>query len=171
MHAWARPAPIFGYGSGTDEEQEFAQDPGPTPPWSFADPGPRIPPGTPGPGSGTGGLVTLVSYALWPLLTLVIVALWFAATLDIVLYSGGEAFTKLKLLCMAVLVSAVATAGVASIGGVFGGQYFDTVARANSDEVGKQDPNRAYLFSFGLEHASSATPAESPTTEKQIRHN
>lgn len=120
-----------------------------------------------------GGLVTLVSYALWPLLTLVIVALWFAATLDIVLYSGGEAFTKAKLLCMAVLVLAVATAGVASIGGVFGGQRFDTVARANSDEakVYEQDPKRAYLFSFGLEHASYTTPAKSTTTEKQIQHN
>lgn len=116
--------------------------------------------------------MTLISYALWPLLTLVIVALWFAATLDIVLYSGGEAFTKLKLLCMAVLVSAVATAGVASIGGVFGGGRFDTVAGANSDEaeVYEQDPNRAYLFSFGLEHASYTTPAKSTTTEKQIRH-
>ena len=117
--------------------------------------------------------MTLVSYALWPLLTLVIVALWFAATLDIVLYSGGEAFTKAKLLFMAVLVSAVATAGVASIGGVFGGgQRFDTVGRANSDEakVYEQDPKRAYLFSFGLEHASYTTPAKSTTTEKQIQH-
>ncbi len=117
--------------------------------------------------------MTFVSYVLWPLLTLVIVALWFAATLDIALHSGGGAFTNAKLLCMTVLVSVVAAAAVASIGGVFGGQWFDTAARANPDgvEVGKQDPERAYLFSFGLEHASSVTPAKSTTTEKQIQPN
>ena len=114
--------------------------------------------------------MTFVSYALWPLLTLLIVALWFAATLDIVLHSGGEA-TNAKLLCMTVLVSVVAVAAVASIGGVFGGQYFDTAARTNPDGVGKQDPDRAYLFSFGLEHASSVTPAKSTAPEKQTRHN
>ncbi len=116
--------------------------------------------------------MTFVSYALWPLLTLLIVALWFAATLDIVLHSGGEA-TNAKLLCMTVLVSVVAVAAVASIGGVFGGQWFDTAARTNPDGVvvGKQDPERAYLFSFGLEHASSATPAKSTTPEKQTQHN
>jgi len=115
--------------------------------------------------------VTFVSYALWPLLTLLIVALWFAATLDIVLHSGGEAFTNAKLLCMTVLVSIVSVAAVASIGGVFGGQWFDTAARANPDgvKISKQDPERAYLFSFGLEHASSVTPAKSTAPEKQTR--
>ncbi len=115
--------------------------------------------------------MTFVSYALWPLLTLLIVALWFAATLDIVLHSGGEAFTNAKLLCMTVLVSVVAVAAVASIGGVFGGQWFDTAARTNPDGVGKQDPDRAYIFSFGLEHASSVTPAKSTAPEKQTQHN
>ena len=97
MHARAQPDPIFGRDSGTDEEHEFAQDPGPTSPRSFADYRPRLPPDTPGYGSDIGGgLVTLVSYALRPLLTLVIVALRFAASLEIVLYIGGEVCTIAK---------------------------------------------------------------------------
>lgn len=117
--------------------------------------------------------MTLVTYALWPLLTLAIVALWVAATLDIVLHRGGEAFTNVKLLCMTALVSVVAAIAVAGIGAVFAGHWFETVARANPNgvQVDKQDPSRTYLFSFGLEHASSITPAKSTSAEKQVQRN
>jgi nitrate reductase NapE component len=51
---------------------------------------------------------SVLSYALWPLLTLAIVGLWVAATMDILRNRDGEAFTNVKLLCMATLVSVAA---------------------------------------------------------------
>ena len=112
------------------------------------------------------GLATLVfSYALWPLLTLAIVGLWVAATMDIVRHRHGGAFTNVKLLCMATLVSVVAVIAIAGIGAIFGGQWSEAVSSATSDDIrtdGQEGlPARAYLFSFGLEHVSNAASAES----------
>ena len=112
-----------------------------------------------------GELASLVlPYVLWPLLTLTVAGLWFAATLDITRHRRGESFTNAKLLCMATLISTVAVIALAGIGATFGGQWSDAVSgetpdgtQANGQEAA---PPRAYLFSFGLEHASDATPAE-----------
>jgi hypothetical protein len=115
--------------------------------------------------------VTFVSYALWPLLTLAIVALWFAATLEIVLHRGDEAFTSVKVLCMTALVSVAAATAVTSAGAVFAGQWLESVEGASHAEgvrADEQDSSRAYLFSFGLEHASYGTPPESRGTEEQV---
>ena len=118
------------------------------------------------------GLATLVhSYALWPLLTLAIVGLWFVATMDIVRHRHGEAFTNVKLLCMATLVSVVAVIAIVGIGAIFGGQWSDAVSGAMSDgaQSDRQEgvPARAYLFSFGLEHAFNETPAESTSANQR----
>jgi hypothetical protein len=107
----------------------------------------------------------VLSYVSWPLLTLAIVGLWVAAMLDIVRHRHGEAFTKVKLLCMATLVSVVAVIAIAGIGAILGGQWSETVSSAHSDGTRTNSQEgvsaRAYLFSFGLEHVSNVTPAES----------
>lgn len=104
-------------------------------------------------------LATLVlPYVLWPLLTLAVAGLWVAAALDIARHRRGEAFTNAKLLCMTTLVSAVAVIALAGVGATFGGQWSDAVSTATSDGTqgnGQEAaPPRAYIFSFGLEHAS-----------------
>jgi hypothetical protein len=118
---------------------------------------------------------SVISYALWPLLTLAIVGLWVAATMDIVRNSHGEAFKNVKLLCMATLVSVVAVIAIVSVGAVFGAQWSEAVSSfATSDGTGtneqEMDPARAYLFSFGLEHATYSSLADprnvaSPTSQ------
>ena len=110
-------------------------------------------------------LATLVlPYVLWPLLTLAVAGLWVAAAIDIARHRHGETFTNAKLLSMATLVSVVAVIALAGIGATFGGQWSDAVSTATSDgtQANEQEaaPPRAYLFSFGLEHASDATPDE-----------
>ncbi len=108
---------------------------------------------------------SVLSYALWPLLTLAIVGLWVAATIDIMRNRGGEAFTNVKLLCMATLVSVAAVAAIVGIGAIFGGQWSEAVSSATVNDIrtdGQEGlPARAYLFSFGLEHVSNAASAES----------
>jgi hypothetical protein len=116
--------------------------------------------------------ISVLLYALWPLLTLAVAALWIAATLDIIRHRRGEAFSNVKLLCMATLVSVAAVIAIGGIGAVLGGQWFEAVARASSNEIqtNKQDgevPARSYLFSFGLEHASYVTPANSMSAKEQ----
>lgn len=123
-------------------------------------------------------LATLVlPYVLWPLLTLAVAGLWVAAAIDIARHRHGGAFTNVKLLCMATLVSVVAVIALAGIGATFGSQWSDAVSTATSDgtqadgtQANGQEaaPPRAYLFSFGLEHASDATPDE-PTGVTQRR--
>ncbi len=112
-----------------------------------------------------GELASLVlPYVLWPLLTLTVAGLWVAAALDIARHRHSETFTNAKLLCMTALISAVAIIALAGVGATFGGQWAEAVSgdipdgtRAKVQEVASP---RAYLFSFGLEHASDATPAE-----------
>ena len=111
------------------------------------------------------GLATLVlSYVLWPSLTLAVVGLWVAAATDIARHRHGEAFTNAKLLCMATLVSVVAVIAIAGISATFGGQWSEAVSSATADGTqtkGQEGiPPRAYLFSFGLEHASDSSPAD-----------
>jgi predicted PurR-regulated permease PerM len=106
---------------------------------------------------------SVLSYALWPLLTLAIVGLWLAATMDIVRNRHGEAFTNLKLLCMVTLVSVVAVIAIVGIGATFGGQWSEAVSSATSDGTrtgGQEVQARTYLFSFGLEHASYSSRAD-----------
>jgi hypothetical protein len=111
---------------------------------------------------------SVISYALWPLLTLAIVGLWVAATMDIVRNSHGEAFTNVKLLCMATLVSVVAVIAITGISATFGGQWSKAVSSETSDgtrtNAQQRVPARAYLFSFGLEHASYVKSAESTSS-------
>ena len=115
---------------------------------------------------------SVLSYALWPLLTLAIVGLWVAATVDIVRNRHGEAFTNVKLLGMVGLVTVVAAIAIAGIGAVFGDQWSEAVSGASLNGIrtgGNEEeiPARAYLFSFGLEHVSNVTPAESTSANQR----
>ena len=117
-------------------------------------------------------VTSVLSYALWPLLTFAMAALWLAAMLDIMRYLLRGTFTSTRLLGMATLVSVVAVIAIAGISGVFAGQWFEAVARASSNgiQTSKQrgeNPTRAYLFSFGLEHATKITPAKSMSEKQQ----
>ncbi len=99
-----------------------------------------------------------LAFTLWPLLSLAILGLWISASLDIARYRHARAFTNAKLLYMVALVSVVAVIAIAGIGAVFGGQWSEAISSPPSAEpqAEKQDetPARAYIFSFGLEHAS-----------------
>jgi hypothetical protein len=94
-------------------------------------------------------------YALWPLLTLAMVVLWIVAMVDITGHRRRGSFTSARLLCMAVAVSFVAVIAVAGIGAVFTGQRFEAAAGVGGDST-----RSTYLFSFGLEHVSYATPGK-----------
>lgn len=118
-------------------------------------------------------LTTLIlPYVLWPLLTLAVAGLWVAAAMDIARHRHGETFTNAKLLSMATLVSVVAVIALAGIGATFGSQWSEAVSGDTSDgtQASGQEaaPPRAYLFSFGLEHASDATP-DKPTDATRQR--
>lgn len=99
-------------------------------------------------------------FALWPLLTLTVMVLWIVATVDITGYGRREALTSAKLLCMAAAVSAVAIIAVTGIGAVFAGQRSEAVPGAGRDIT-----RSTYLFSFGLEHVSYATPGKPKSTK------
>ena len=107
----------------------------------------------------------VLPYVLWPLLTPTVAGLWVTAALDIARHRRGESFTNTKLLSMATLVSAGTIIALAGIGATFGGQWAEAVSgdtpdgtRAKAQEAA---PPHAYIFSFGLEHASDATPVDS----------
>lgn len=107
----------------------------------------------------------VLSYVLWPALLLAVLVLWFTAMSDIVRHRRGEIFTSAELLSTAVLVSVAATIAVAGMSAVLATQWVEAVSRENSDGIqasrqGDEDPARAYLFSFGLEHASYSSPAD-----------
>ena len=97
-------------------------------------------------------------------MTPTVAGLWVTAALDIARHRRGESFTNTKLLSMATLVSAVAVIALAGIGATFGGQWAEAVSGDTPGEtqakVQEVAPPRTYIFSFGLEHASNATPAE-----------
>ncbi len=110
---------------------------------------------------------SVLSYLLWPLLTLTVLGLWIAAATDIARHRHGEAFTNAKLLCLATLVSVVAVIAIAGIGATFGGQWSEAVSSATAGETQTDGqewvPPRAYIFSFGLEHASDSSPTDPGT--------
>jgi hypothetical protein len=110
--------------------------------------------------------ISVVPFALWPLLTLAMVALWIVAMVDITGHRRRGTFTSAGLLCMAAAVSVVAVIAVAGIGAVFG-QRFEAVSGAGvqADEPGGDIPRHTYLFSFGLEHVSYATPGKPKSTK------
>ena len=113
---------------------------------------------------------SVLSYALWPALILAVLVLWVAALSDIARHRRGGIFTSAELLCTAVLVSVAATIAVAGMSAVLATQWVEAVSRANSDGIqaghpGDEDPARAYLFSFGLEHASYSSPGD-PRTQR-----
>jgi hypothetical protein len=114
---------------------------------------------------------SVLSYALWPLLTLAIVGLWVAATMDILRNRDGEAFTNVKLLCMATLVSVAAVIAIVGIGASFGDRWSEAVLSATPGETqtNRQEEvsARAYLFSFGLEHVSNITSVESTSATQR----
>ena len=108
----------------------------------------------------------VLPYVLWSLLTLTVAGLRIvAAALDIGRHGRGGSFTNTKLSSMATLVSAVAIIALAGIGATFGSQWSDAVSGGTPDrtqvKVQEVAPPRAYIFSFGPEHASDATPAGS----------
>lgn len=115
-------------------------------------------------------LANVLSYVLWPSLILVVLVLWVTAMSDIVRHRSGGIFTSAELLCTAALVSVAATIAVASMSAVLDTRWIETVSRANPDirasRQGDEDPERAYLFSFGLEHASYSSPAD-PRIQKE----
>ena len=110
---------------------------------------------------------TISVFALWPLLTLAMVALWIVAMAEITGHRRRGMFTRAGLLCMAAVVSVVAIFAVAGIGAVFAGQRFEAVSGAGvqANEPGGDIPGRTYLFSFGLEHVSYATPGKPKSTK------
>jgi hypothetical protein len=103
--------------------------------------------------------ISVLPYALWPLLTLAMVVLWIVAMVDITGRRRRGTFTSAGLLCMAAAVSIVAVIAVAGIGAVFAGQRFEAVSGAGEDIS-----RHTYLFSFGLEHVSYATPGKPKST-------
>jgi hypothetical protein len=110
--------------------------------------------------------ISVLPFALWPLLTLAMVALWILAMVDITGHRRRGTFTSAGLLCTAAAVSVVAVIAVAGIGAVFG-QQFEAVSGAGvqADEPGGDIPRHTYLFSFGLEHVSYATPGKPKSTK------
>lgn len=102
--------------------------------------------------------ITFLPYAMWPLLSLAMVVLWTVAMVDITVHKRRGTLTSAGLLYMVATVAAIIA--VAGIGAVFAGQRFEAVSGA-----GKDIPRHAYLFSFGLEHASYATPGKPKSTK------
>jgi hypothetical protein len=103
-----------------------------------------------------------LSYALWPLLTFAIVALWLAAMLGIQSHIRKASSTNAESLLMAVIVSIVAVIAVIVTSAVFPARWIGSVPEDAANEMQANErrcdaPVRAYVFSFGLEHASPST--------------
>jgi hypothetical protein len=110
-------------------------------------------------------LTSVLAYALWPSLTLAVAVLWAAAALDILRHRRRGTFTNKGLLGMAAVVSVVAVVAISSICAVFAGQWSDAVSSASIDRARTSKPagdvpDRAYIFSFGLENASYGPPLD-----------
>jgi hypothetical protein len=104
-----------------------------------------------------------LSYALWPLVTFAIVALWVAAMLDIKSHRRKASSTNAELLLMAVIVSVVAVIAVIVTSAVIPARWIgsvpeDTANQMQANEQRCDAPVPAFVFSFGLEHASHLTP-------------
>lgn len=110
-------------------------------------------------------VAAVFAYALWPLLTLTVVALWAAAALDILRHKRRGTFNNAGLLGMAAIVSVIAIVAISGIHAVFADQWSEAMSRASlaGVEPGKtpnEAPDRAYVFSFGLENASYGPTSE-----------
>ena len=114
-------------------------------------------------------MTSVLQYTLWPLLILALAGLWFAATVDIARRRRGGGFTDAKLLGMAAAVSMVAVIALAGAGATLGRGWAEAVS-ADPGEARAKVPARSYVFSFGLEHASSPTPADATGAERQAAH-
>lgn len=110
-------------------------------------------------------MTSVLPYALWPSLTFAVGALWVAAMLDIRRHTRRGTFSRAGLLGMAALISVVAVVAVAGISAVFAAGWVQAVSNASLERawtgrIVDEDPARAYIFSFGLENASYASPAD-----------
>lgn len=98
-------------------------------------------------------------------MTLGVVVLWVVALLDIGRHRRGSTFSRAGLLAMAALVSVVAAVALSGISALFAEQWFEGVSKARSDiawtdELAREGTHRTYTFSFGMENAPHASPAE-----------
>ena len=117
-------------------------------------------------------MTSVLQYALWPLLVLTLAGLWFAAAVQIARRRRGGGFTDAKLLGMAAAVSAVAVIALAGAGATLAGGWADAVS-VSPDEARTVEgvpTARSYIFSFGLEHATSPTPADATGAERRAAH-
>jgi hypothetical protein len=94
-----------------------------------------------------------------------VVALWLTAMLDIRRHRCGSTFSRAGLLAMAALVSVVAVVALSGIGALFADQWFEAITKAGLDtaragELAGEGTMRAYTFSFGMENAPYASPAD-----------
>lgn len=97
---------------------------------------------------------------------LALAGLWFAAAVQIARHRRGGTFTDAKLLGMAAAVSVVAVIALAGAGATLGRGWAEAVS-ADPGEARAEIPARSYVFSFGLEHASSFAPADA---DRRPRH-
>jgi hypothetical protein len=72
---------------------------------------------------------------------------------------------------MAILVSVVAVIAVTGVSAALAARWVEAASRASfaGIQAGKPEGEgtaRAYIFSFGLENAPYASPADSPTTQE-----
>lgn len=97
---------------------------------------------------------------------LALAGLWFAAAVQIARHRRSGTFTDAKLLGMAAAVSVVAVIALAGAGATLGRGWAEAVS-ADPGEARAEISARSYVFSFGLEHASSPAPAGA---DRQPRH-
>ncbi len=112
----------------------------------------------------------MLAYALWPSLTLAVVALWLTAMLDIGRHTRGSTFSRATLLAMFAVVSGVAVIAVSGVSAIFADQWFEAVSKsglgsARTGELAGEGAMRTYTFSFGMENARYASPADSTGKE------
>lgn len=108
---------------------------------------------------------------MWPLLTFAMVALWVFGILDIDRHRRRGTSTGAGLLLMAGCVSLVTIVAVAGVSATFASQWVETVSEVGSDsfragELEDGDQARSYIFSFGVENASYASPIEPTGTDE-----
>ena len=117
-------------------------------------------------------MTSVLQYALWPLLALALAGLWFAATVDIARRRRGGGFTDAKLLGMAAAVSVVAVIALVGAGATLAGGWADAVSASPDEARSVEGPptGRSYIFSFGLEPATSPTPADATGAERRAAH-
>jgi hypothetical protein len=73
---------------------------------------------------------------------------------------------------MAAAVSVVAVIALAGAGATLAGGWADAVSASPDEARSVEGPptGRSYIFSFGLEHATSPTPADTTGAERRAAH-